>query len=218
MKHLACSKKFGGSEKSRFCSLKSLRPLATDTSCQLDVLRHDCHSLCVNGAQVGVLEETDQVGLACFLKCHDSRALKAKIGLEILCNFAYKALEGQFSDEKFSALLITTNLSQCDGARPVSMRLLYASSCWSTLSGCLGSQLFSGRLATSWFSCSLLSTCHRCSRNGDVLWISQANCASCIYSKERSRDHAVLQKYWPTRFHTLNSILLHISNNFPPNV
>ena len=50
----------GGSE--------DLSTLATDTAGQLDVLGHDGHTLGVDGAQVGVLEQTDQVGLASLLK------------------------------------------------------------------------------------------------------------------------------------------------------
>ena len=46
----------------------SLGSLATDPPGQLDVLGHDGHTLGVDGAQVGVLEQTDQVGLASLLK------------------------------------------------------------------------------------------------------------------------------------------------------
>ena len=45
----------------------NLSPLATDTTGQLDVLGHDGHPLGVDGAQVGVLEEADQVGLGSLL-------------------------------------------------------------------------------------------------------------------------------------------------------
>ena len=45
-----------------------LGTLPTDTAGKLDVLGHDGDTLGVDGAQVGVLEETDQVGLGCFLQ------------------------------------------------------------------------------------------------------------------------------------------------------
>ena len=48
--------------------MKNLSSLSTDTSGQLDVLGHDGHTLGVDGAQVGVLEQTDQVGLTSLLK------------------------------------------------------------------------------------------------------------------------------------------------------
>ena len=49
-------------------SRKFLGTLATDPPGQLDILGHDGHTLGVDGAQVGVLEQTHQVGLAGLLK------------------------------------------------------------------------------------------------------------------------------------------------------
>ena len=66
-----------------------LRSLATNTSRQLDVLGHDGDALGVNGAQVGVLEQADQVGLAGLLESSHGRALKTQIGLEVLCDLAH---------------------------------------------------------------------------------------------------------------------------------
>ena len=43
-------------------SVEDLSSFSTDSSGQLDVLWHNGHPLCVDGAQVGVFEETDQVG------------------------------------------------------------------------------------------------------------------------------------------------------------
>jgi hypothetical protein len=45
-----------------------LGTLAADATGQLDVLGHDGDALCVDGTQVGVLEETDQVSLAGLLQ------------------------------------------------------------------------------------------------------------------------------------------------------
>ena len=42
--------------------------LATDATGKLHVLGHDGHALCVHGAEVGVLEETHEVGLAGLLE------------------------------------------------------------------------------------------------------------------------------------------------------
>ena len=47
---------------------KHLGAFTTDTACQLDVFWHDGNTLGVDGAQVGVLEETDQVCFGCFLQ------------------------------------------------------------------------------------------------------------------------------------------------------
>ena len=75
-----------------------LGTLASDTPGQLNVLRHDGHTLCVDGAQVGVLEESHEVGLAGLLQRHDSRALETEIGLEVLCNLSYETLEGELAN------------------------------------------------------------------------------------------------------------------------
>ena len=45
-----------------------LSTLSTDTTCQLDVFGHDGDTLGVDGAQVGVLKQTHQVGLTGLLQ------------------------------------------------------------------------------------------------------------------------------------------------------
>ena len=56
-----------------------LSTLATDTAGQLDILGHDGHTLGVNGCQVGVLEQADQVGLAGLLERQHRRALEPQV-------------------------------------------------------------------------------------------------------------------------------------------
>ena len=46
---------------------EDLGPLSPDPPGQLDVLWHDGHTLGVDGAEVGVLEQSDQVGLTGLL-------------------------------------------------------------------------------------------------------------------------------------------------------
>ena len=71
----------------------SSSPLTTDPPGQLDILGHDGHPLGVDGAKVGVLEQAHQVGLACLLQGHHSRALEPQISLEVLSNLTNEALE-----------------------------------------------------------------------------------------------------------------------------
>lgn len=78
----------------------SLSSLSADSASQLDVFRHDGHTLGVDGAQVGVLEETDQVGFARLLECHDGRALETQVRLEVLGDLTDQALERQFADQE----------------------------------------------------------------------------------------------------------------------
>ena len=137
-----------------------LGTFATDTAGKLDVLGHDGDTLGVDGAQVGVLKETDQVSLASLLKSHDGRALETKIGLEILGDFTDKTLEWQLADEELGALLVTTDLTESDGTGPVTMGLLHATGGWGALTGGLGSQLLPWSLSSGRFTCGLLGTGH----------------------------------------------------------
>lgn len=52
----------------------------------------------MDGAEVGVFEEGDKVGLNGLLESTDGRGLEAEIGLEVLCDFTDQALEGKLSD------------------------------------------------------------------------------------------------------------------------
>ena len=54
-------------------SKKSSGSLTSDSSGELHVLWHDGNSLGVDGAKVGVLEESDHVGLSSLLKGKDGR-------------------------------------------------------------------------------------------------------------------------------------------------
>ena len=61
-----------------------LRALATDAAGKLDVLREDGDALGVDGAEVGVLKEADEVRLGRLLERHDGRGLEAEVRLEVL--------------------------------------------------------------------------------------------------------------------------------------
>ena len=65
-------------------TIRSLCTLSTDATSKLDILGHDGDTLGVDGAQVGVLKETNEVGLGRLLEGEDRRGLEAKVGLEVL--------------------------------------------------------------------------------------------------------------------------------------
>ena len=109
--------------------MKHLSALATDAAGQLDVLRHDGDALGVDGAEVGVLEEADEVGLGRLLEGGDGGGLEAQVGLEVLGNLADQALERELADQELGRLLVLADLAQGDGARPVAVGLLDASRC-----------------------------------------------------------------------------------------
>jgi hypothetical protein len=139
---------------------KDLSTLATDPPGQLDVLGHDGDPLGVDGAEVGVLKEANQVGLAGLLQGHDSRALEPEVGLEVLGNLPDQALEGQLPDEELSGLLVSPDLTESNCARPVPVGLLDTTGGGGALPCSLGGQLLPGGLATSGLSCGLLGTSH----------------------------------------------------------
>ena len=126
----------------------------------MDVLGHDGDALGVDGAQVGILEETDEVSLGRFLESHDGRALEAEVSLEVLSDLADQTLEGELADEKLRRLLVSPDLTESHGSWPVTMGLLNASGGGGRFSGGLGRQLLPRCLSTSGFTGSLLGTSH----------------------------------------------------------
>jgi hypothetical protein len=140
-----------------------LSALSTDAASQLDVLGHDGDTLGVDGAQVGVLEQTNQVGLAGLLEGHDGRALEPQVSLEVLGDLTDQTLEGQLADEELGGLLVSPDLTESHCAGPVSVGLLDAPGGGGRLAGSLGGQLLPGGLASGGLTCGLLGTSH-----GDV--------------------------------------------------
>ena len=140
----------------------SLGALTTDTPGQLDVLGHDCDTLSVDGAQVGVLEQADEVSLASLLEGHDSRALEAQVCLEVLSDFTHQTLEGELADQKLSALLVTADLSQGHGSGPVAVRFLHTPGGGGRFPRGLGGQLLTRGLASGRLASGLFCSCHLC--------------------------------------------------------
>ena len=99
------------------CTLR-LGALATDAAGQLDVLGHDGDALGVDGAQVGVLEEANQVGLRGLLQGDNGRRLEAEVGFEVLRDLADEALEGELADQELRRLLVAADLAERDGGAP----------------------------------------------------------------------------------------------------
>ena len=137
-----------------------LSAFSTDSAGKLDVLWHDGHALGVDGAKVGVLKETDEVSLRRLLEGHDGRALKPEVSLEILGNLTDKTLEWQLADEKLGRFLVSPDLTESNGAWPVTMGLLDTPCGRGRLAGSLSCQLLPWGFATGRFTGSLLGTSH----------------------------------------------------------
>ena len=137
-----------------------LCPLPSNTTGQLDVLGHDGNTLGMDGTQVGIFKETDQVCLRCLLQGHHSRGLEPKVSLEVLGNFTDEPLEGKFTDEELCALLIPSNLPEGNSSRPVPMRLFDSSRGWSRFTSSFGGQLLTRGFPSSRLACCLLGSGH----------------------------------------------------------
>ena len=83
----------------------------------MNVLGHDGNTLGVDGAKVGVFEETDQVGLSSLLESEEGRRLESSGAYEFTSYFTDKSLEGELADEEVSRFLVTTDLTESDGTR-----------------------------------------------------------------------------------------------------
>jgi hypothetical protein len=114
-----------------------LGAFASNTACQLDVLGHNGDTFGMNGAQIGVFKQSDQIGFAGFLQGANGGRLETQIGLEVLCNFTNQTLKWQFADQQFGRFLIPTNFTESDSTRTITMWFLDTAGGWSALtSGC----------------------------------------------------------------------------------
>ena len=108
-----------------------------NTTRKLDILGHDCHTLGVDGTQVCIFKETDEVGLRSFLQGQDSSGLETEIRLEILGDLTNQTLEGSLADEKVCGLLVLSDLTESHSSWSVPVGLLDSSGGGSRLAGSL---------------------------------------------------------------------------------
>jgi hypothetical protein len=150
-------------------SAQRLRALAADAARELDVLGHDGDTLGVDGAQVGVFEEPDEVRFGGFLEREDGAGLEPEVGLEVLGDLADEALERELADQELGGLLVLADLTKRDGTGAVPVRLLDAAGGGRGLARRLGGELLAGGLATGGLTGSLLGTSHleRCAGGCD---------------------------------------------------
>ena len=133
---------------------------ATDSAGELDVLGHDGHSLGVDGAEVGVLEETNEVSLGGFLEGEDGGGLESEVVLEVVGDLSDESLERKLSDEELGGLLESSDLSESDSAGSESVGSLDATSRWGLALGLLVSDVLSWLLGAGVLSSGVLGSCH----------------------------------------------------------
>jgi len=139
--------------------MSDLRALSTQAAGESEILGLNCYPLGMNGSQVSVLKEGDEVSFTGLLQCQDSRRLEAEVGLEVLSDLTNETLEGELPDEELCRFLVTTNFTEGDSSRAEPMGLLHTSG--SGLCGLAGS--LGGELLTRSFTSGGLP--------GGLLWI-----------------------------------------------
>jgi len=132
----------------------------TDSAGELDVLGHDGHTLGVDGAQVGVLEETNEVGLGGFLESEDGGALETEVVLVLSSDLTDESLERELSDEEFSALLESADFAEGNGAWSEAVGLLDATSRGCLLGSSLVGDVLAWVLGAGVLAGGLLCACH----------------------------------------------------------
>jgi hypothetical protein len=98
--------------------------LRSEALCQLYVFRHDRDAARMDGTEVGVLEEVDDVALGCLLHGEDGAGLEAEALIAPHGDLADQALEREFSEQHVMPFLILVNFAEGDGAGAEFMRLL----------------------------------------------------------------------------------------------
>ena len=135
--------------------------LVADAASKLHISGHDGHTLGVDGAQVGILEQRDEVSLSSLLESHNGRALETEIVLEILSDLTDQSLEGELTDQKLGALLVLADLTKSHSSGAITMRLLHVGSVGGrSLTGGLGGELLARNLSSGTLTSSLLGTSH----------------------------------------------------------
>ena len=139
--------------------------VSSDSSGEQEILLHDGLSLGVDSAQVGVLEESDEVGLGSFLDCDEGLGSESDLVINALGDGPHESLEGRSQEEQGGRLLVSLDLSQGDGAgsESVSSNLSLNSSLGGgglladLASLRFGVSLGSTTLLTSFLSCDFIS-------------------------------------------------------------
>jgi hypothetical protein len=90
--------------------------IVTDLADESDVQRLDGDALGVDGIEIGVLKEHDEVLLSSLLEGHEGVGLEADVRLEVLSNLADEARKREARDEQVGRPLVPANLTERVGA------------------------------------------------------------------------------------------------------
>ena len=141
----------------------------SDAAGQLEIFWHDGHTFGMDGAQVGVFKETNQICFGGFLQGQDCGGLEAQVGFKLLGNFTDQTLERKFAEQEFRVFLIFTDFAQGNSTGAVAVGFFDTAGGRGGLAGTLGGQLFSGSLPPGGSSGGLFRAGHDRGRLGGKL-------------------------------------------------
>ena len=103
-------------KKSIFFSLDVVSVVvSSDSEGKLHVLFSKGGPLGVDAAEVGVLEEGDEVSLSGLLESGDGLGLNSHVGVHLLNDLSDDSYEGSSGEKEINALLVSLDFSEDDG-------------------------------------------------------------------------------------------------------
>jgi hypothetical protein len=148
-----------------------------DVVAEVEVLLHNGGAAGVNGGRIDVFEKLNEKRLAGLLQRHNRLTLHANVGgatgREGLGDFTDKTLERELANQKLSALLVSANLAECDGAGTITMWALDAASASTGFASNHRCKRFAGSMGSVNvdFACRLFGACHLDWEKGRNGWV-----------------------------------------------
>lgn len=155
---------------------------------QVHVLLHNCNSFRMDSTQIGILEQTQQEDLCCFLQGQDGCRLEANL----LINYdtTNNSLEWKSLDEETIILLILFDLSHCH--RPWSeSSLSYLNLLLAFFLSCYLSRSFSGERLCTVVSLIELKQISACAFLLSLTFIDSWDLKHCILCRRSLKPHSI---------------------------
>lgn len=113
--------------------------ITANTASKQHIAGHDRDPTRVEGAEVGIFEEMDQVSFGSFLESEDRGTLEAEVWAGVLGNFTNEALEREFLDQEVALGLVLADFAQRNGSWAVATAFFFLDRYHSPLVCCLHS-------------------------------------------------------------------------------